>query len=214
VSKERNKARKEQQAAQRAELHRKNARASSIRRAVGMLVIVAIVGAMGYCVVAEWRMSRAMVTASYEAGMHVPGRITYRESPPLGGPHNVVWQNCGVYGVPIHNEHAVHALEHGAIWITYRPDLAPDQVQQLTSMAGDDYMLLSPYPGLGSPIVASSWNHQIALERADDPQLRRFITNFKNNASSTPEFGAPCSGGTSAGADADTLNTGSGPMAR
>ena len=89
-------------------------------------------------------------TANYPAGLHLAGPIVYTESPPVGGKHNVVWQNCGVYNVPIHNEHAVHSLEHGAVWITYRPDLAPDQVQMLRALASDDFLLLSPYPGFAT----------------------------------------------------------------
>jgi hypothetical protein len=101
----------------------------------------------------------------------------------------------------------VHSLEHGAVWITYRPDLPPDQVQTLKSTAADDFMLLSPYPGLPSPVVASAWNHQIRLDGAADSRLQPFIDQYKNNPAITPEFGAPCAGGTSATAAADTLRT-------
>jgi hypothetical protein len=132
----------------------------------------------------------------------------------MGGAHNVVWQNCGIYEAPIHNEHAVHSLEHGAVWITYRPGLAPDQVDRLRALASDDFLLLSPYPGLAQPVVASAWNRQLPFERADDPGLAAFIGRFKNNPETTPEFGAPCAGGTSALATTDSLTTGSGPMTR
>jgi len=108
----------------------------------------------------------------------------------------------------------VHSLAHGAVWITYRPELAADQVQVLKTLAADDYMLLSPYPGLDHPVVASTWNHQLALDRADDAALPAFIAEFKNNPDSTPEFGAACLGGTSALATADTLNTAAGAMRR
>jgi hypothetical protein len=147
-----------------------------------------------------------VTTATYTAGLHTAGPIEYKESPPVGGPHNVVWQNCGVYNDPIHNEHGVHALEHGAVWITYRPDLPADQVQTLKCVATEDFILLSPYPGLASPVVASAWNHQIKLSGANDRALQVFIDQYKNNPGTTPEFGAPCAGGTSATAIADTLN--------
>ncbi len=54
---------------------------------------------------------------------HLEEPVTYTENPPVGGVHNPVWQNCGYYAAPIPNETAVHSLEHGAIWITYQPDL-------------------------------------------------------------------------------------------
>ena len=174
----------------------------------GVIVVLAIVIAIvGY----RWYETRDLLKdvklANYPAGQHLVGHIDYKESPPMGGPHNVVWQNCGVYDEPIHNEHAVHALEHGAIWITYRPELPKDQLETLKSLAADDFMLLSPYPGLDSPIVASAWNHQLPLRSADDPRLRKFIDAFKNNPETTPEFGAPCAGGTSGTEAADTLNS-------
>jgi hypothetical protein len=126
---------------------------------------------------------------------HEEGPLTYEQTPPVGGIHNSSWMNCGVYPEPVRNENAVHSLEHGAIWITYRPDLPADQVQsleQLTRQSG--YRLLSPYPDLPSPIVASAWGYQIKLEQADDPRLQTFIARYEQNPLG-PEPGAPCSGG-------------------
>ncbi|HTM04015.1 MAG TPA: DUF3105 domain-containing protein [Vicinamibacterales bacterium] len=216
-------AKQRQQRRQEAKTTRATQQAAQARRSErnawiwrGVIVVLALVVAVvGY----RWYQTRDLLKdvklADYPAGRHLMGHIDYKETPPMGGPHNLVWQNCGVYDVPIHNEHAVHALEHGAIWITYRPDLAKGELDTLKSLAADDFMLLSPYPGLGSPIVASAWNHQLPLRRADDPRLRKFIDEFKNNPETTPEFGAPCAGGTSGAADADTLNVTprpSGPM--
>jgi hypothetical protein len=198
--------RQERKAAQReAAEHRRRRNALVLR---GALVIAVVGGAaFAYRLYTQRHLLDAVTTAGYRAGTHVAGPIDYMESPPVGGPHNVVWQNCGVYDVAIHNEHAVHSLEHGAVWITYRPDLPPDQVQSLRNTASDDFMLLSPYPGLASPVVASAWNHQIRLDSAADSRLQRFIDHYKNNPATTPEFGAPCAGGTSATAAADTLRT-------
>ena len=116
-------------------------------------LVVAVLGAAAYAyrLYTQRHLLDAVTTASYRAGLHMAGPIDYTESPPVGGAHNVVWQNCRIYDVPIHNEHAVHSLEHGAVWITYRSDLPPDQVQILKSAASDDFMLLSPYTGSGEP---------------------------------------------------------------
>ena len=213
MAKPRNEDKQQRRAAEREAADAKKRRAALTWRIVGAgLVIIAI--AVSYSFYNKSRLLRTVTTAAYPAGQHVTGTIFYKEKPPMGGPHNVVWQNCAIYDAPIHNEHAVHSLEHGAVWITYRPDLAADQVQVLKTLAADDYMLLSPYPGLDHPVVASTWNHQIALDRADDAALPAFIAEFKNNPDSTPEFGAACLGGTSALATADTLNTAAGAMRR
>ncbi len=213
MAKARNEDRQRRKAAERAAAERKGRRAALIWRGVGVVVVIVAI-AISYSFYNRSRLLSAVKTTSYPAGLHAAGPITYTENPPMGGSHNVVWQNCGVYESPIHNEHAVHSMEHGAVWITYRPDLAAADVQKLKTAAADDFMLLSPYPGLGHPVVASSWNHQLAFERADDPGLSAFIARYKNNPDTTPEFGAACSGGTNVLATADSLGTRPGPMAR
>jgi hypothetical protein len=214
MGKGRNESKREKAAAARAEFQKKKRQSTIVKRLVGAVVVLIIVGGIVYWVVRDRALSAAVTTSTYAAGMHRSGQITYTETPPVGGAHHVVWQNCGTYDTPVHEEHAVHALEHGAVWITYRPDLPADQVDVLRALARDDYMLLSPFPGLPAPIVLSAWNHQLQLDRADDPNARAFISRYKNNPSTTPEFGAPCTGGTSAPATADTLGATGGPPMR
>jgi hypothetical protein len=64
---------------------------------------------------------------------HVDGPVTYTVTPPVGGPHNGIWMNAGVYTKPIPSERAVHNMEHGAVWITYEPDLPASEVATLTA---------------------------------------------------------------------------------
>ena len=89
---------------------------------------------------------------------HVNNTVSYDQTPPVGGSHSPVWQNCGVYAEPIANENGVHSLEHGAVWITYQPDLLDSEVQALQTLTRQSgFRLLSPYPDLPSPIVISAW---------------------------------------------------------
>ena len=134
---------------------------------------------------------------SYEAGEHTNDPVTYAEVPPVGGPHSTVWQNCGFYDGAVPSERAVHSLEHGAVWITYRPDLAQEHVAQLRDIAERNrYVLVSAFADLPSPIVASAWNHQLGFESPDVPELAQFIAVLQQGPE-TPEPGAPCSGGSS-----------------
>ena len=126
---------------------------------------------------------------------HVDSNVTYAQTPPVGGTHNPTWQNCGIYAEPIRKELGVHSMEHGAVWITYRPDLPAAAVDTLRALLrGWPYALLSPYPDLPSPVVASAWGVQMRVESAGDPRLGAFLSRYVNGMQ-TPEPGAPCTGG-------------------
>ena len=114
----------------------------------------------------------------------------------MGGPHSAVWQTCQFYDVPIVTEQGVHSLEHGAVWITFRPDLPAEQVAVLQQLAAAGVeLLVSPYPNLKWPVVASAWGVQLTLDSADDPRLVQFVDMFQNGPQ-TPELDTPCAQGT------------------
>ena len=104
-------------------------------------------------------------------------------------------------------ERAVHNLEYGAVWITYQPSLAAAEVSQLrafvheqtvlpsTEGAPSRYLDLTPYPGLTSPIVISSWGFQLKVSSPSDPRLRQFVNTFRASPKYTPEYGGACTGG-------------------
>ena len=99
------------------------------------------------------------------------------------------------YDAPVPNENAVHSMEHGAVWVTYRPDLPSDQVSSLQELLNGPYDILSPYPGLAAPVVASAWGKQLTLDVADDARLPAFLKTYRQG-SQAPEPGAACTGGT------------------
>ena len=78
--------------------------------------------------------------------------------------------NCGIYDQPVPSENAVHSLEHGAVWVTYQPDLPQAEVDKLRQLVrGHSHLLLSPYPDLPQPVVASGWGVQLQLPGAMIP---------------------------------------------
>ncbi len=127
---------------------------------------------------------------------HVQGVLTYQNSPPVGGNHSQYWADCTgtIYPNAIANENAVHMLEHGAIWISYKPGLPADQLAVLKKLvSGVDRMALSPYPGLKSNISLQAWGYQLFVDKASDPRIQEFITALRYNPKTTPEYGASCS---------------------
>jgi hypothetical protein len=139
-------------------------------------------------------------------GKHEQGLIVYDPKkygvPPAGGPHNQVWQNCGIYEKPVANEHAVHSLEHGAVWITYQPDLPNATLEKLKKAARDNpLVILSPYPKLPAPVVVTAWGAQKRYWGYGAEVLKFMNTYSSAKGSLAPEVGAPCQGGTN---DVDT----------
>lgn len=196
MTKEKAQARREHLTRMREEQKRKERRAAFLMWGAGGAVVVLLVAVVAYYLVTERAATSLdnVATTKYTGSQHTQTKVTYKENPPMGGEHNPAWQNCGIYDQPINNENAVHAMEHGAVWITYQPDLPKAEVDTLRELASKEYMLLSPYPGLPSKVVASSWNNQLKLDSATDGRLPRFITKYKNGPG-TPELGASCSGG-------------------
>ena len=128
---------------------------------------------------------------------HTEEVVSYPQNPPVGGDHSAVWQNSGFYDEPVRDENAVHTLEHGAVWITYSPDLPADQKDRIRGLVeAQTCMLASPSEDARSPVVASAWGKQLALEGADSPDLEQFVRAYRLGPD-TPEPGAACTGGTS-----------------
>lgn len=137
-----------------------------------------------------------VMIAEYVSESHVVEDQNYAESPPIGGLHDSEWADCdgAIYDVQIRPENAVHSLEHGAVWVTYNPDeISEDDLAALSEyVAGQDFMMMSPYSGLSSLVSLQSWNHQLQVDAVDDPRINEFIQVLRHNQEFTPEFGASC----------------------
>jgi hypothetical protein len=188
--------------------------------AVAGAVVLIAVGIIGYGVFAAVQGSRgwedkvaeisgvvnyrAQKNAAIDARDHKPGPQQYVTSPPVGGAHNSAWQNCmgDVYDQPIANEHAVHSLEHGAVWITYKQGLPADQVEVLKKkIQGKEYTLMSPYAGLDKNVSVQVWGYQLKTDDVNDSRIDEFIKDTRLVATMEPN--AACSSG----------NTTTGPVA-
>ncbi len=182
-----------------------------------VVVVLALIGVLAFNLVPKFQEKReaekftptesnqdpskdisGVVFTDYPAGLHVQPnqRVAYDHFPPSGGPHDQTWATCTgtVYSKPIRTENAVHSLEHGAVWIAYNPDkLDAAGVDELKSKVdGQPYMMLSPYPGLDTPIALQSWGHQLKLDSADDKRIAQFIAALRLNKYTYKEVGASC----------------------
>lgn len=169
-----------------------------------VLVAVFAVAAIGYAVVASQRTEEVTEASDipgidvreFAPGVHVSGPVDYPQSPPAGGPHDLEWADCTgtVYDVDIRPENAVHSLEHGAVWITYDPQaVGADGLATLRALTdGQPGTMLSPHPGLTSPVSLQAWGHQLFVDSADDPRVQQFLDLLRLDPDTSPEPGASC----------------------
>jgi hypothetical protein len=165
---------------------------SSVRRKRGLgrrvrVVFLALVAAILV-------LGVAALTLGAVTGDHTLASVSYAQVPPHSGDHSPVWQRCGFYAEPVGNEHAVHSLEHGSVWITYRPDLPQAQIETLRAVTRTQKdVIVSPYPGLPAPVVVSVWGRQVQLDAVDDARLAQTLRDIRNGPAA-PEPGGGCDG--------------------
>ncbi|WP_432135696.1 MULTISPECIES: DUF3105 domain-containing protein [unclassified Streptomyces] len=128
---------------------------------------------------------------------HVTRSVDYPVEPPVGGDHHPVWLNCDaqVYTEPVRNENAVHALEHGAVWVTYTEEASEADVAALAAkVKRTPYTFMSPDDRQKDPIMLTAWGVQRSVTGAGDPHVDAFLQKYVQGAQ-TPEPGASCTGG-------------------
>jgi hypothetical protein len=138
----------------------------------------------------------SVVEVEVSGASHVLGDAAYPTSPPAGGDHFGAWQNCGFYTVPLRDEVAVHSLEHGAVWVTYRADTDATTLDAISSLtASESHLFASPYEDQETLLVLTAWARQLHVEAWTDPAVADFLDEYRGRKSPTaPEPGASCEG--------------------
>ena len=116
-------------------------------------------------------------TFPYVAPDHQARDFDYPQSPPVGGDHwppsaggVTGWLTCGTFDTQVPDEFAVHSMEHGAVWLTYRPGEDAAGLAALAALQ-PDYVLVSPYAGQSGAYGASTWGAQLFVDSPEDPRL-------------------------------------------
>ncbi len=139
----------------------------------------------------ECTVSIARETAT--SASHVPpcSALSY-DVPPSSGTHFSQWAAYGSYDAPVPWGFLVHALEHGAIVLTYRCDVAADcteiretleeivAAQPRDSLCREDApvrYVLAPAPDLEWPIAVLAWEHTYTATCLDRPSIEAFFAS-------------------------------------
>lgn len=107
----------------------------------------------------------------------------YNSNPPTSGWHWAQPANWGVYDKPLVDEQAVHNLEHGGIWISYKDIDSETQANlEKIARANSGSVILSPRETNESKIVLASWTRMEKLDTYDQAKILEFIKRNKNNS--------------------------------
>lgn len=186
--------------AQQRELRLRKERQRKIRTyiIVGVLV-VAVAAALVIAFLADRETVEGVEEFGDLSRDHTEEPVEYEQSPPVGGAHSATPLTCGVHPDAVTDENAVHSLEHGAVWITYQPDLDEQDVTSLNALvlSQDDttqrHLILSPYDGQPEPVMLTAWGRQLVADGVDDPRVQEFIDQYVLGRQA-PETGSPCVG--------------------
>ncbi len=120
-----------------------------------------------------------------EGQQHVsPGTVvSYDTNPPTSGGHLAQAENWGVNDKEIEDKAAVHGLEHGGIWITYK-DISEETKKVLEDVgrSNPNSVIVSPRPANDDIIAVVSWGRMMRLEVVDKALIQKYIDTYINQS--------------------------------
>lgn len=116
----------------------------------------------------------------------------YNSNPPTGGWHYGTPAQTGIYDKELADEQLIHNLEHGHVWLSYRPDVDPAVVDKLAEMAKSygSKVIMAPRANNDTAIALSAWEYLLKLENFDEGQILGFIKAYRGKGpENIPDFG-------------------------
>jgi len=118
-----------------------------------------------------------------EGRTHVSLRtpVTYKTNPPTSGDHFAKAESWGVNNQEIEDKAAVHGLEHGGIWISYK-DLDEESIKILGEIGRENSgsVIVSPRSGNDAKVSVASWGRLMKLDAVDKALVQKYIDTYKN----------------------------------
>lgn len=154
---------------------------------IWIIVLAVIAGGVYGLVILQQQANKNKPGVEYpdQGQQHIaPGQThdPYNSNPPTSGPHYEQPAPWGVYDKELPDEQLIHNLEHGGIWISYKPGLDEEAINQLKDIT-DDYsvkLIMTPRPQNDSSVAVAAWQRLLKLDSFDKDQIKSFIKAFIN----------------------------------
>lgn len=117
--------------------------------------------------------------------------------PPASGPMTNP-APCQVSYQEIPDTSVIHSLEHGAVYVSYRPDLPVDQADKLNALFTKPFSnprftpnkaVVAPRAVNASPIILTSWKKNLKLDSFDEAKIMDY---YLQNVGKSPEGSSRC----------------------
>lgn len=184
---------------ERIELARRKKMMQRMLLIVFMAVILggAIIGGVLYS-----NRRNASLPGTYYASVgaeHIPLRgepkTPYASNPPSSGSHYSYAAKWGVYDYEVHDQIFLHNLEHGGVWIAYKPEVASSTVNVLKGVIdsfGGSKWVMAPRSANDADIAVVAWTRVLKfdvnggeLREEQIKEIEGFYKAFKNKG---PEY--------------------------
>ncbi|MBI4049813.1 MAG: DUF3105 domain-containing protein [Candidatus Doudnabacteria bacterium] len=118
-----------------------------------------------------------------QGAQHTPGctvgEVPYNSNPPTSGCHDPKPAAWGIYDQTQPDEVLIHNLEHGGIWVSYKPELDPAQVELLKDLAHRyRKIVVEPRSQNDANIALAAWGRLQEFDQYEEASVLRFIEAF------------------------------------
>ena len=115
--------------------------------------------------------------------------VGYNSNPPTSGDHYPHTSEWGAYDKEIADGILIHNLEHGGIWISYKPSIPEEMKQKLEgfSKKWGRKIIVVPRSANDTDIALAAWQRldKFNVSEYSDERIERFIRAYRNKG---PEF--------------------------
>ena len=130
-------------------------------------------------------LSRAVLILGAQ---HIPEdapKPTYNSNPPTSGPHFAIPAHVGFYVRELPDERVIHNMEHGDVWISYKPSIPQEVKDALRAVAEKDIkVIVTSRAANDTQIALASWGRIDTFDLEDGAldlaRVKGFILRYKN----------------------------------
>ncbi len=165
------------------------------RRALWWIITLLILAALGYWLwsvvmanspKSDDRSTNYPIVSQEHITEDSPRPTTYNSNPPTSGPHYATPARVGFYEKQFPDERLVHNLEHGDVWVSYRPDVSTSTRNALMPLAGTK-VIVTRRPENEWDIAVAAWGRLDTFNLAGDDiseaeiqRIKDFILRYQN----------------------------------